>query len=159
MNYWLETNSSFYSREGKYLICPFHSNYVRNHPSYKIMLEPKKGDLVFHYFVYLSAKEVNIIKSYSRIVDSFYEVTAQDELCQYSPPYRKIELESNTQFNTRVTHNMLKEKRGDIELICKIFNKSRTPFDKNFKFKQMYLSRVPSELADIIGILSETKID
>ena len=69
------------------------------------MLEPKKGDIVFHYFVYLSTKEVNIIKSYSRIVDSFYEATTQDELCQYSPPYRKIELESNTQLNTKVTIN------------------------------------------------------
>ena len=103
-------------------------------------------------------KKINIIKSYSRVVDRFYEVAEQDEFCQYSPPYRKIDLESNTQLNVKVTHEMLKEKREEIELICKMFNKSRTPFDKNFRFKQMYLSRIPPGLADILGMLSETKI-
>ena len=155
---WLETNSSFYNREGKYLICPINSEYVQNHRLYQVMTEPRKGDIVFHYFVYESKKKINIIKSYSRVVDMFYEVAEQDEFCQYSPPYRKIDLESNTQLNVKVTHEMLKEKREEIELICKMFNKSRTPFDKNFRFKQMYLSRIPPGLADILGMLSETKI-
>ena len=41
----------------------------------------------------------------------------QDEFCQYSPPYRKIDLESNKQFNVNVTHEMLKGKKEEIELI------------------------------------------
>ena len=62
VNIWLETNSSFYNREGKYLICPINSDYVKNHRLYQIMTEPRKDDLVFHYFVYESKKKINVIK-------------------------------------------------------------------------------------------------
>jgi len=155
MNYWLETNSTYHEREGLYLICPIHSEYVKNHKLYKIMLEPLPNDIVFHYFVYQSTKHENIIKSYSTIKNSYREVHEQDDLCINKPPYRKIELINNSQFKNNITYKMLLERRGEIEFICKTFQKGRTPFDKNFRFKQMYLSRVPEKLAEIFFSISE----
>ncbi len=147
-SFWLEINNHFYDREGIYLVCPIHSDYVKNHNNYKIMLEPRRGDIVFHYFVYQNSL-VNVIKSYSFVENQFYISNEPDKWCKQDPPYRKIELEKNVQFTTPITYQTLVERRKEIEHICDYSELTRTPFDKNFKFKQMYLTRVPRGLAEI----------
>ena len=53
---------------------------------------------------------------------------------------------------------MLNDYRNELEIIIKDSGLSRTPFDKNFKLKQLYLSRVPLGFMDIVSELSKTNI-
>mgnify|MGYP003973924659 CR=1 FL=1 len=157
MQIWLEIVGSFPERAGKYLICPINSMTKKDLPLYKILEEPKRDDLVFHYVLSKASKQSSRIISYSKVSDNCYITKIQDPLCQSPPPYRKIDLNGNKRLIRPITIDMLSVYRIDLENIVKESGSSRTPFNKNFKIKQLYLARIPEGFLDIFSMLSKTK--
>ena len=143
MQIWLEIISSFPERAGEYLICPIHAATKRNYPLYQILEEPYSGDMVFHYLLKKASKKTSAIASYSFVEKSYYIKQGKDSLCDSPPPYRKVKLINNMKLNIPITYEMLLSKREKLEEIIKNYKKPRTPFDKNFRIKQLYLSRIP----------------
>ena len=148
ISYWLETNATQPEREGQYLICPVNSEFKKNPFIYQIMLELNRGDIVFHYMIDKRSR-VRFIKSYSTVKNSFYISNDPKELKSHQPPFRKIDLQNNTQLVNKITIPDLRPMRKEIDKICEDSGMMRTPFDKNFRVKQLYLMRVPEKLAEI----------
>jgi len=159
MQIWLEIVGSFPERVGKYLICPLHSSTRKNFPMYKILEEPGSGDIVFHYILERVSGKPSAFTSYSRVEKSFYLVYSQDPLCHYAPPYRRVDLYGNTPLGEPITMEMLAPHRMQLETISAKTGFTRTPFDKNFRIKQLYLSRIPSGFLYIFTELSRTTFD
>jgi len=158
MNCWFEVISSYPEREGKYLICPINAlaSTVKDYKPYKILMEPKKGDIVFHYLTYVVRKEPGAFTSYSWVEDNYYIVKNQDALCSYLPPYRKINLIDNTSFVKPITIEMLFPFQKKIKSITEESKLKRTPFDKNFQMKQTYFGRIPIGYIKIFSKISKT---
>lgn len=127
------------------------------------MEEPRRGDLVFHCILEKAYQKrdatPNSILAYSTVANSFYIEDKQDPLCVYPPPYRVITLNKHSNLSTPVTIEMLKPYREELELMSKESGFSRTPFDKNFNIKQLYLSRMPFAYLTVLSRLSKTKIN
>lgn len=158
MQIWMEIIGLFPQREGKYLICPIDICTMKNYPKYRIMEEIKIGDLVFHYVLQRASKNTSAFTSYSRIASKFYISNRKDPLCSYLPPYRKIDLCDNTPLAVPITMEMLLPHRAYLEKICQEAPFTRTPFNKNFKIKQLYLARIPVEFIQLFSKLSHTQI-
>ncbi|MFC1788626.1 hypothetical protein ACFLZE_01765 [Thermodesulfobacteriota bacterium] len=157
MKIWLEIIGSFPEKEGKYLICPVHSSTRKNYHLYNIMEEPKMGDIVFHYVLERVSKKQSAITSYSTVKNRFYFRDSQDPLCQYPPPYRVVKLMNNAPLKKPITVDMLLPYRIKLDSIVKASKLTRAPFDKNFKIKQLYISRIPLGFTDIFAKVSGTK--
>tara|TARA_B100001964_G_C13909365_1_gene455167 strand:+ start:148 stop:618 length:471 start_codon:yes stop_codon:yes gene_type:complete len=154
----MEIMGSFPEREGKYLICPIHSSTKKNYPLYKILEEPKKGDIVFHYVLNKASKRESAITSYSIVRHGCYVANDPDPLCISSPPFRKIDLLNNTPLAIPITYEMLLSHKEELQTIMELENISRLPFDKNFRLKQLYIARIPHGFSEIFKKLSETNI-
>jgi hypothetical protein len=155
IKFWLEIIGSFPEREGKYLICPVNSSTRKNYPMYRILEELRKGDIVFHCVLGKANnwEKLTAITSYSRVQDSCYRVNNHDHLCSYPPPYRRIDIIENTLLEKQITLEMLAPHREQLERIVTESGTTRTPFNKNFQLKQMYLARIPK---GFIRIFEET---
>lgn len=159
MNVWLEIISSNQEREGKYLICPIHSSTKKNYMIYRIMEDPAPDDIVFHYILGRVLNKSNEITSYSKIASRFTIEHEQDPLCSYPPPYRKIELKENIRLPKPITVEMLHSFKSELVDIARNSNLTRTPFDKNFRIKQLYLGRIPMQFLKYFSILSNAEFD
>lgn len=158
MNFWLETIGFGTKREGKYLICPVHSSTRENYPLYKILEDLEINDIVFHNILERASKKPSAITSYSRVKDRSYFVDSLDSLCPAPPPYRRVNLAGKTRLKKPITMKMLVPFRQELELASKQSAFSRSPFDKNFRLKQLYLSRIPPGYLKIFEKLSKTSL-
>lgn len=159
MKFWFEIIGSFPEREGKYLICPINSTTKTNYPLYRILEFLQYGDIIFHCILKKAGTNQNMITSYSKVKDSFSIIKQQDPLCSYPPPYRKVDLINNKPLLIPITIDKLEPYCMQLELIAKEENITRTPFDKNFKLKQLYISRIPFGFIGIFSELSKTTFD
>lgn len=158
MQIWLETIGAFEDRVGKYLICPIHCRTKKDLPVYKIMEEPRRGDIIFHYVLQKASNQPSAITSISRVAKGFYIVEEQDSYCSYPPPYRKIDLYDHRALSKPITLNSLQPYREELEQLAEKTGTTRSPFNKNFKIKQLYLSRIPLGYLKIFSKISETDI-
>jgi hypothetical protein len=159
MQIWLEIISSFPEREGKYLICPIHSTTKSNYPMYKILEELRIGDAVFHCLLEKATGRPNAFTSYSKVKERFDIVGTQDPLCTSPPPYRKVDLFDNTALKIPITMEILSPYKSELLSIARESGFTRSPFDKNFRIKQLYLSRIPIGFIKIFSHLSRTHLD
>ncbi len=159
MQIWLEIMGSFAERAGKYLICPVHSETQRNYPLYKILEDPVRGDMVFHYILNKASKEPSAFVGFSRVTHEFCFSYTADPLCPYPPPYRKVDLSDYQLLSRPITMDMLKPHRETLDNISANAGFRRTPFNKNFKIKQLYLSRIPKGFVPLFAELSSTPIN
>jgi hypothetical protein len=159
MQIWLEIIGTFSDREGKYLICPIHSSTRKNYPMYRILEAVQPGDVVFHCVLEKASKKRTAISSYSKVRKGFYIDLVHDALCPYPPPYRRIDLYGNTPLSKPITMEMLNPYRLELESIAENAGITRTPFNKNFQLKQMYLARIPTGFLKILEEVSETTFD
>ena len=154
MNIWSETIGAYPEREGKYLICPIHSSTRQNFNMYRILEDLHTDDIIFHYVLQKASMQPNSYRSFSRIKNCFSIVDTQDPLCSYPPPYRIVELYDNTPLLKPITMDMLMPFRDELAAIADASKLTRMPFDKNFKIKQLYISRIPSGFIKVFSRLT-----
>ena len=99
-----------------------------------------------------------MITSYSFVKAPFCFQRDQDLLCSYSPPYRRVELYGNVRLRKAITMGMLMTRRPELVLIAATEKNTRAPFDKNFRIKQLYLTRVPLGFIRIFSEITESEI-
>ena len=157
MNIWLEIMGTYPEREGKYLICPIHSSTKQNYHLYRILEDLQPDDIVFHYVLQKASKRPSAFKSFSHVKNRAYIAETQDSLCPYPPPYRKVELCNNTPLLKPITKEMLMPYKDELVLIADASILTRMPFDKNFRIKQLYLSRIPKGFMEIFSKLTKQK--
>lgn len=158
MQIWLELLGAFPERAGKYLICPIHTRTKQHYHTYKILEEPRRGDIVFHYVLQKASNKPSAYTSYSRVANSCYIAdNEQDSLCTLPPPYRKIDLVDYKLLNRPITHEMLLPFKEELEAMPG--ESTRFPYNKHFQMKQLYLSRIPFGFLKYFEKLSGTKLE
>jgi hypothetical protein len=153
---WLEIISDFPERVGKYLVCPVFASTGRPFGAYDILEDINPGDIIFHCLSRKAARGSSVITSYSFAVDKPHISTENDPLCTSAPPLRIVDLSGHRYLNQPIFLTALKHYRSQIHAASLAI--PRTPFDKNFKLKQMYLARVPRGYLPIFSLLSATKL-
>jgi len=121
---------------------------------YRILEDLQPDDIVFHYVLHKASKRPSAFKSFSRVKSRFHITETQDSLCPYPPPYRKVELHNNTPLLKPITMDMLVPYKEELVAIAEASKLSRLPFNKNFKIKQLYISRIPIEFLGIFSRLT-----
>jgi len=158
MQIWMEIVGTYPERVGQYLICPINTCTINNYPKYRVMEELDEGDLVFHYILQRASQKPAALTSFSRVASKFYISRKQDPLCTYPPPYRKVDLSHNLPLSVPITLAMLKPHRSELEKLSSEAGFTRTPFDKNFRIKQLYLARIPYGYMELLSHISKTKL-
>ena len=154
----MESLSSFPERAGKYLIAPIHTATKQNFNLYRVLEEVKPGDIIFHCILEKATKAPTSIRSFSIVAQGFTIQNVKDSLCALEPPYRKVALCENKPLNRPVVIDQLKTYEAELRAICESATSSRFPFDKNFRLKQLYLSRIPNAMVTLFEKISGTAI-
>lgn len=69
-----------------------------------------------------------------------------------------VDLWGNRQLPKPITIEMLIPHKEKLQRITEKYGITRTPFDKNFRIKQLYLSRLPQGFVEILLDLSGAEV-